>query len=373
MSAKYALVIGNSQYEDARFAGLVTPGRDAAALADVLQAPAIGNFDQVQSLLDQTEAVLRREIERFFARKRKDDLLLIYISGHGVLDDMGRLYFAARDTEHDVLAASAISDRFIQQVMNDSYSRRQVLVLDCCHSGAFGRGSKGVPGGNINTATKFDVAGYGRVVLTASDATQYAWEGDQVKGKGHTSLFTRFLVQGLHTGEADANSDGQITLDEWYDYAYRMVIDATPKQIPQKFADRQQGQMVIARSPRGVSRPGDLPSELCEALVSPLPFVRFGVVDELGRLLGSGDHSLALAARVALEQLAVDDSPRVAEAATILLQDQPPKIDHRPPPTVHRPSAIVRSLSSVIHHPKSRWSWPPACPWSCGASPPASS
>ncbi|MEH2143717.1 MAG: hypothetical protein V7K54_16015 [Nostoc sp.] len=46
--------------------------------------------------------------------------------------------------------------------MQRSKSRQQVLFLDCCHSGAFGRvkGEK-----NIDTAEQFK--GQGRVIITA--------------------------------------------------------------------------------------------------------------------------------------------------------------------------------------------------------------
>jgi len=42
--------------------------------------------------------------------------------------------------------------------------------------------------------------GKGRVVLAASDATQYSFEGNQITGEGTRSVFTRFLVEGLTTG-----------------------------------------------------------------------------------------------------------------------------------------------------------------------------
>src|SRR5256886_4070141 len=51
--------------------------------------------------------------------------------------------------------------------------------------------------------------GRGRVVLTATSATQLAWEGDEPTSP---SIFTRYLVRGLKTGEADSNKDGSITV-----------------------------------------------------------------------------------------------------------------------------------------------------------------
>lgn len=56
--------------------------------------------------------------------------------------------------------------------MDQSRSRRQVLILDCCNSGAFVQGTKAQLGGTMGIVSAFQ--GYGRYVLTASDATQFA-------------------------------------------------------------------------------------------------------------------------------------------------------------------------------------------------------
>ncbi len=143
--------------------------------------------------------------------------------------------------------------------MDRSRSQRQVLILDCCHSGAFARGSKGVVGASVGTASAFEGVGYGRVVLTATDATQYAWEGDQVIGQAENSVFTHFMIQGLQTGQADTNGDGRITLDELYNYVYEQVVTRTPKQTPNKWSYKQRGDIVIAKNPHPIVKPIELP------------------------------------------------------------------------------------------------------------------
>lgn len=50
-------------------------------------------------------------------------------------------------------------------------------------------------------------------------------------------MFTRFLVEGLTTGEADLDSDGGISLDELYSYVYDRVIEEMPQQRPKKQLD----------------------------------------------------------------------------------------------------------------------------------------
>ena len=248
MAQRLALIIGNSVFRDQTLARLLKPDADVGALADVLLDKEIGDFNDVKLLVNMSSTQVRRAISNFYSKKQRDDLLLLYFSGHGVLDDQGRLHLAVKDTERALLRATAIPAAFITEEMNNSRSRRQVLILDCCHSGAFARGSKGATGASVGTATAFEGTGFGRLVLTATDATQYAWEGDQVIGEAENSVFTHYLIQGLKTGQADSDGDGRITVDELYDYVYDQVVQRTPKQTPGKWSYREQGEIVLARA-----------------------------------------------------------------------------------------------------------------------------
>ena len=248
MGQRLALIIGNSTYLDGALSRLLSPDADVGALGEVLLDPELGGFDDVNVLVNMSSHIIRRSIASFFSKKSREDLLVLYFSGHGVLDDQGHLHLAVRDTDSKLLRGTAISANFITDEMNNSRSQRQVLILDCCHSGAFARGTKGRPGASVGTASAFEGTGYGRVVLTASDATQYAWEGEQVIGEAENSLFTHYILQGIKGGEADLNRDGQITIDELYDYVYERVIRQTQKQTPGKWSYKERGEIVVSRA-----------------------------------------------------------------------------------------------------------------------------
>jgi hypothetical protein len=321
MSRKFALIIGNSEYNDKSLACLKTPAADVRALAEVLLDSNRGGFDEAQTLINEPDSTIRKAIERFFARKKSDDLLLLYFSGHGVLDDQGRLYLACQDTEYELWSASAIPASFITDSMDRSQSRRQVLILDCCHSGAFFRGTKAVTGDKAVTETTFEGKGYGKVVLTATDTTQYAWSDDQLIGETENSVFTHFLIEGLKTGGADTNNDGEITLDELYDYVYRNLVSATSKQTPRKWAYNQQGELIIATNPSPIIKPEPLPDGLLHALENTSSNVREGAVRDLEQLLKGRNKGLALTAREALEHIAAnDDSRKVSTFASEILK-----------------------------------------------------
>ena len=129
--------------------------------------------------------------------------------------------------------------------MSASRSRRNVLILDCCYSGAFPAGALAKSDSAVQTLERFQ--GRGRTVLTASDSTQYSFEGNQMHGSAPQSVFTRHLVAGLRDGSADLDDDGDITIDELYHYVYDRVTDEMPQQRPKKL-DSVEGRLVIARN-----------------------------------------------------------------------------------------------------------------------------
>jgi hypothetical protein len=248
---RYALIVASSQFSDSTLSRLMTPSRDAAGLARVLGDTEIGNFETI--VFDNRPShEVRQMIETFFSKSKRNDLMLLYFSGHGVKDDSGRLYLATTDTQRGLYRSTAVPATFVHDTMNASSSRWQVLILDCCHSGAFARGMVAKGGESVDLGNRFEAKGRGRVVLTASNATQYAFQGDEIIGEdeGVKSVFTRHLVRGLETGKADLDGDGWVNLDELFDYVHDKVIEETPQQTPVKWAFVE-GRINIARSPLG--------------------------------------------------------------------------------------------------------------------------
>ena len=329
MTGKYALIIGNTEYTDPGLAELTAPGKDTEDFAHVLRDKNICAFDDVTVILNQPEYVIREAVDDFFNQRKPEDLLVLYFSGHGVRDELGTLYLAVKNTMRTKLRATGIRSDYISEAMDQSRSRRQVLILDCCNSGAFARGTKAATGVSMGTATAFE-AGYGRVILTASDSTQFAWEGDTVIGETNNSLFTHFLVKGL-AGEADLDGDGCITVDELYDYTFERVRVATPRQTPSKFSSKQQGEIILRKitSLHDV-KPVTLSEQLLSEMENPYPEVRLRAVGQLAKILNGKNLGLARSAREALEKLErEDDSRRVSLAARQSLEAELQKESQR--------------------------------------------
>src|SRR5438034_6688420 len=162
---RLALVVACDRYEDAAFGRLVSPGQDALALERALADPAVGGFE-VRRVTDPLCHVLHREIEQFFSEGHRDDLVLLYISSHGVKDEEGRLLFATTDTRRSLLLSSAVSAHFVNECMRRCRAGQQVLLLDCCYSGAFPQGLAAKSDRTLMVGDHFEARG--RVVITAS-------------------------------------------------------------------------------------------------------------------------------------------------------------------------------------------------------------
>ncbi|MFI9811941.1 caspase, EACC1-associated type [Saccharothrix variisporea] len=342
MGRRVALLIATYEYEDTGLRRLTTPAHDAEALAEVLADPSIAGFE-VTTLVNEPLHRVGAAIGEFYRDRRRDDLTLLYFTGHGLKDDEGRLYLAMTNTHRDNLLFTGLPAEQVDQALENCASRQKVLVLDCCYSGAFPPGRLAKADTTVHTLERFQ--GRGRTVLTASDATQYSFEGDRPHGRATQSVFTRYLVEGLRDGSADLDGDGDITVDELYSYVHDRVVEEVPQQRPKK-QDDVQGRTVIARNVNWT-----LPTHLANALASPLPADRRNALDGLAHLRRVGNDVVRARAEEEIHRLTEDDSQEVSTAATALLAGAPaappPAKPHPPRPAPPRAgSALRRALTS---------------------------
>ncbi|MER7013170.1 caspase family protein [Saccharopolyspora sp. NPDC000359] len=311
-----ALLIATDSYSDATFQQLRAPRADADALASLLADPGIGGYE-VQALHNPAAHVASLAIEDLFATVGLEDLVLLYVSGHGIKDDHGQLHLVMANSRHDRLNATAISAQFVRDQMDNTRSSRVVVILDCCFAGAFPPGSTHRSGENAGVLSQ--LRGRGSAVMTSSSALEYSYEAGEsasttLVGAARPSVFTGALVDGLRGGGADRNDDGLIDVRELYDFIYDEVEHAGKPQTPGLASDTH-GSLIVATSPNATN----LPPEVVQAIRSPLPAVRLAIVGELSARLTSGSANAAQAARTALSNLTRDGASSVAAAARAAL------------------------------------------------------
>jgi formylglycine-generating enzyme required for sulfatase activity len=242
MAKKIALLIGVSEY-GAGIPPLLSALNDVEAMERVLQNPNLGNFAQVERLLNPDSVAMRIAIQKLFKNAGKEDLLLFFFSGHGITNDDNHLYLATRNTAKDDFEATAVDANFIQTQSKSCYSKRQVLILDACYSGAF---ASGWHTKSIGVDIKKELGAEGRVVLTSSGATQtsFAQEGATL------SLYTQYLVEGIETGAADTDNDGNIHVQELHTYAKSKVQAVKPNMTPDIILDKEGYNILLSYAPK---------------------------------------------------------------------------------------------------------------------------
>jgi uncharacterized protein YjbI with pentapeptide repeats len=225
---RFALIIASDSYTDKKLTQLKAPIVDAKRLEKLLKDESIGGGYDVRILLNAECHIIIREIETFFINKEKDDLLLLYFAGHGHKgSNDGRLYLATIDSNLEKLRSTTIATEFIKSSIQDSKSSKIIVILDCCYSGAIGRGWVSRDDKTIHVKDEFrEIESRekesGCVVLTSGTAMQYSWEGDTIKKEEGTaepsSFYTNLLIKGIESGEADLNGDDVISCNEINEY-----------------------------------------------------------------------------------------------------------------------------------------------------------
>ena len=340
--AARALILANGVFADPAIPRLVSPVPDGGRLKALLERADV--FPYEATLAPDLGAQAAREaVAEFCHGADAGDQLLLFISGHGLKDAHGKLYFATADSWKTKLKATTLEARFVIECMQESAAERQLVFLDTCYSGAFARGV--TPKSAAQSISKEDFGGdwQGRAVVTATTAVQLAAEAE---ADGFMqSRFTRALIDAIENGRADRGGRGQIRLDELFAHIGGALKGTG--QTPQLFSDKLAGEIVIAKNPAAVA----LPEEVVALLASPNARERGLAVDTLAAIARTEATVLA---RVAVGRLRVleeeDDSSLVRAAAMLALQrlKVPPVRWQDPVAKPPPPPALVEDFARLV-------------------------
>jgi hypothetical protein len=305
---RHAPLIGVSSFTDNRLAQLNAPVNDVIKLQAVLQEPSLGNFDSLELSLNEDFLPVRDRLSHLFQDRVPEDVLLLYYSGHGILSRGNRLFLATAGSNLDTPTNRSISAREIREFIEESRAQSKVVVLDCCHSGAFAEGAKSVGSVPAITMETFSSGSSGVYVLTAADALQFAWDGEQLRAGNRStntlSRFTSWMIEGLETGAA-APDDDQITMDALHRYLSRRARSEGSTTTPQRFVSGAAGDLAISTNPAGGASHVD--PAIAAALTADDYTRRLGAVTVLTQQMRRGDLIKARAARLMLQRRLQDE------------------------------------------------------------------
>ncbi|MDF2255530.1 caspase, EACC1-associated type [Streptantibioticus ferralitis] len=256
-------MIGTASYQDDVFTTLPSVRADVHYLSQVLEMPSVGRFEPCVRVEDSSKAAIKQSVESFLRDREPDELVVLYISGHGLYDtEDGQLYYITADTRADQLQRTAMEAAFITEQLEACAARRKILLLDCCFSGAAVQGFRSKGGPRERSMSAVEASGV--YVITAS----HQWEAAFESSSGEPSQFTRAMVQGLHSGRADLDGDGKVSADDLFRHISRELKNAPDgkQQTPTKSSLQVTGDIFLANSAVGRQVPALKPLAAAPAM-----------------------------------------------------------------------------------------------------------
>jgi hypothetical protein len=211
----YVLAIGISDFDDQEI-DLNYAHTDAEAFARAFSAQRGLLFNEVavQTLTNEQATLIniKKGITWLERSATQNDLILVFFSSHGALDNKGNLYLLPSDFQANNLFATALNIRDLTSGMSATPSKK-LIFLDACHSGQSGfdlLALGGIKGANLNEAIReLGEREPGISVMTSSTGKELSYENPRW---GH-GAFTKAILEGL-AGPADFNNNRIIELLE---------------------------------------------------------------------------------------------------------------------------------------------------------------
>lgn len=249
----YVISVGVSEYAESAY-NLRYAAKDANDIADLFETrkEQYGNIF-IEKLTNQnaTRANILKVKEKLMQSK-VDDEIIIFLAGHGLLDQNLDYYLATWDVNFSSPAENGLAYSDLEDLLNGIPARKKILIIDACHSGEIDKEEmetlakssienqaikfRGFPsgGGSVNYGLTniFDLMkeifvdlrrGTGAIVISSSGGGEFAYESP----KWNNGVFTYAFLEGLKSGNADANEDGEILVSEIREYAFDKVQHLT--------------------------------------------------------------------------------------------------------------------------------------------------
>lgn len=156
-----------------------------------------------------------------------EDAVVFYFSGHGTARG-DRFYLVPHDIGYmgpraqlnqaglNTIVSHSVSDLELEDALKPLDVDQLLLVIDACNSGQALQAAD-ERRGPMNTRGLAQLAyEKGMYVLTASQSDEVAFESAGLK---HSYLAYALVEEGIKSGAADADHNGEIFLNEWFNYA----------------------------------------------------------------------------------------------------------------------------------------------------------
>jgi WD40 repeat protein len=244
----YVLAFGTSQYVQSEY-NLKFADKDALDFAAIMSKNKYHDQVFTKTILNENftlESIL--DARKFLASAGVNDQVMVFVAGHGVLDDNLDYYLATYDMDFQNPADRGLPYSDLEDILDGIKPLKKSLFLDACHSGEIDKeevelaensntetgdiqfrsiGSKvitkdGVPSTELTSNLFLDLRkGTGATVISSAGGLEFAMESNKWKN----GLFTYTFIKGITSKKADLNKDGEILLSEIQKYVQAEVLN----------------------------------------------------------------------------------------------------------------------------------------------------
>jgi uncharacterized caspase-like protein len=220
------LAVGVSEYAE-RSLNLELAAKDAADFRAALAALGGKRYRAVTTRLvvdgQATRQALLQNLEWLATEATSDDVVIVFLAGHGAHDDEGRYHFITHDGDIARLAQTAVSEGELRGSLA-AIRGRIVLFADTCHAGSVTTThAAALSRDHARLADELRAPENGVIVLASSARSE---ESLEVRSLGN-GVFTKAVVDGLR-GRADLLRRGEITV-KGLDYYVASQVAAMTK------------------------------------------------------------------------------------------------------------------------------------------------
>jgi len=238
----WAVIIGIDKYKYSDQLNYAV--KDAKAVKNMLINKFDYNEENIRYLTDEeaTLSNIKLNLGEVATSAGENDRILVFYSGHGETlsgkDGTETGYIIPYEGKQNNPYATGLVMDEILRTCQMSDAKHMLFLMDACYSGLMTENVKGL--------SKPQEQGYlskvanekARQIITAGDSDEQVIE----RGEWQHSAFTKNLIEGLDTWEADYNNDGCITADELSTYLREHVTeDSDFQQTPQDGRFRNSG------------------------------------------------------------------------------------------------------------------------------------
>jgi WD40 repeat protein len=201
---------GVNSYDEGSLSPLKYAGDDAREIVNAFKAQEGKRYGKVHSMLLEGTAAWGQIQNgfRFLEQAGPQDLVILFLAGHGVSDRDGNFLFLPKDARRRGNDwEQAISRREIDAIRN--ILGQKLVFIDACHSAANSR--------TIDNTRLFRAFDNSTVVFTSSKGNESSLELDNKKH----GIFTYTILEGLKGGadlDVGFGKDGFVTMDELNTY-----------------------------------------------------------------------------------------------------------------------------------------------------------